>query len=41
MEFSFLQCATLKAVNGAYSPVTDREIYDSQITATDRDLTTR
>lgn len=35
MEFSFLQCATLQAVKGAYSPVTDREIYDSQITATD------
>ena len=35
MEFSFLQCATLKAVKGSYSPVTDREIYDSQITATD------
>lgn len=35
MEFSFLQCATLKANKGSYSPVTDREIYDSQITATD------
>ena len=35
MEFSFLQCATLKADKGSYSPVTDREIYDSQITATD------
>ena len=35
MEFSFLQCAALKAVKGSYSPVTDREIYDSQITATD------
>lgn len=35
MEFSFLQCATLNAVKGSYSPVTDREIYDSQITATD------
>ena len=41
MEFSLLQCATLKAVKGSYSPVTDREIYDSQITATDRGLTTR
>ena len=35
MEFSFLQCTTLNAVKGSYSPVTDREIYDSQITATD------
>jgi len=35
MEFSFLQRATLNAVKGSYSPVTDREIYDSQITATD------
>lgn len=35
MEFSFLQCATLNAAQGSYSPVTDREIYDSQITATD------
>ena len=35
MEFSFLQCTTLNAVRGSYSPVTDREIYDSQITATD------
>lgn len=35
MEFSFLQCSTLKAIRGSYSPVTDREIYDSQITATD------
>lgn len=35
MEFSFLQCAALKAVKGSYSPVTDRELYDSQITATD------
>ena len=41
MEFSFLQRATLKAVKGSYSPVTDREIYDSQITATDRGLTTK
>jgi len=35
MEFSFLQCAALKALKGSYSPVTDREIFDSQITATD------
>ena len=35
MEFGFLQCTTLNAVRGSYSPVTDREIYDSQITATD------
>lgn len=35
MEFSFLQCATFNALKGSYSPVTDREIYDSQITATD------
>jgi len=35
MEFSFLQRVTLNAVKGSYSPVTDREIYDSQITATD------
>lgn len=35
MEFSFLQCTTLNAVKGSYSLVTDREIYDSQITATD------
>ena len=35
MEFSFLQCASLNAVKGSYSPVTDREIFDSQITATD------
>ncbi len=35
MEFSFLQCTTLNAVKGSYSPVTDREIYDSQITTTD------
>ena len=35
MEFSFLQCTTLNAAKGSYSPVTDREIYDSQITATD------
>jgi len=35
MEFSILQCVTLNAVKGSYSPVTDREIYDSQITATD------
>lgn len=35
MEFSFLQCSTFGAVKGAYSPVTDREIFDSQITATD------
>ena len=35
MEFSFLQCSTFKAIKGSYSPVTDREIYDSQITATD------
>ena len=35
MEFSFLQRAALNAVKGSYSPVTDREIYDSQITATD------
>ena len=35
MEFSFLQCTTLNAVKRSYSPVTDREIYDSQITATD------
>ena len=41
MEFSFLQCATLTAVKGSYLPVTDREIYDSQITATDRGLTTK
>ena len=35
MEFSFLQCATFKALKGSYSPVTDRELFDSQITATD------
>lgn len=35
MKFSFLQIATLNAVRGSYSPVTNREIYDSQITATD------
>ena len=35
MEFSFLQCAVFNAIKGSYSPVTDREIYDSQITATD------
>ncbi len=35
MEFSFLQCSTFNAVKGSYSPVTDREIFDSQITATD------
>ena len=35
MEFSFLQCAAFKAIKGSYSPVTDRELFDSQITATD------
>ena len=35
MEFGFLHRATFKAIKGAYSPVTDRELYDSQITATD------
>ncbi|MCR5257154.1 MAG: HNH endonuclease [Desulfovibrio sp.] len=40
MKFSPVQQKVFKALKGSYSPVTEREVYDGQITATDaeRDL---
>ena len=35
MKFGVVQCERFNALQGSYSLVTDREIYDSQITATD------
>ena len=35
MKFGIPQLLRFQAVQGAYSPITDREIYDSQLTATD------
>ena len=35
MKFGLVQTDRFNAIGGSYSIVTDRELYDSQITATD------
>jgi len=35
MKFGLPQLMTFRAVQGAYSPITDRELFDRQLTATD------